>query len=260
MPDDLREQHGDLLAGLVDRRSDEVRGALAGELDDPFAQVRLDSGDAVRGEVFVEIDLFGRHRLRLDDELRPLRPADRGDHAARLLGIDRAIDLRAYRLGFLGKAGDERGDVIDRVFLTRGEVGAQSGPIDLPHAVGAPQAERRQRAVERDPQLVRVERAVELAAEFGLGGGHESTRYRIQMSIVATTSVASVAGTPYRRYCANVIGWPRASLMLATTTFADAPMTVALPPRFAPSARAQMSGSRSTDCPSCWMSGTIVTV
>ena len=33
MPDDLREQRGDLLAGLVDRRRDEVRGALASELD-----------------------------------------------------------------------------------------------------------------------------------------------------------------------------------------------------------------------------------
>ena len=31
-----------------------------------------------------------------------------------------------------------------------------------------------------------------------------------------------------------MIGWPRASLMLLTTTFADAPTIVALPPKFAP--------------------------
>src|SRR5439155_22795478 len=95
---------------------------------------------------------------------------------ARLVGIARAIDLRAHRLGFLREAVDERGEVVDRLLLARGEVGAEAGPVDLAHAVGASQAERRQRAMQRDAQLVRVERAIQLAAEFGLRGGHESTR------------------------------------------------------------------------------------
>src|SRR5881296_2550314 len=59
MSDDFREQRGDLLARLVDRRRDEVGWALAGELDDPFAEVGLDGGDAIRREVFVELDLLG---------------------------------------------------------------------------------------------------------------------------------------------------------------------------------------------------------
>ncbi len=168
MPDDLGEERRDLLARLVDRGRDEVRGTLACELDDPLAEVRLDRGDAVCCKVLVELDLLGRHRLRLHHELRLLRAADRGDHPTRLLGVHGAVHLGPDRFCLACESVDERGHVVDRALLPFREICPQARPIDLAHPVGTAQAERRERAMERDPQLVRVERAVELAAELGL--------------------------------------------------------------------------------------------
>ena len=47
MSHNFAEELRDLLARLVDRRRDEVRRSLTGELDDPFAEVGLHRVDAL---------------------------------------------------------------------------------------------------------------------------------------------------------------------------------------------------------------------
>ena len=61
------EEVADLGAVLVDRRDQDVRRPLAGELDDQLGEVGLDRRDALRRERLVEADLVGRQRLDLDD-------------------------------------------------------------------------------------------------------------------------------------------------------------------------------------------------
>ena len=134
MTHDLAEELGDFLAGLVDSGGDDVRRPLAGELDDPLAEVGLHSVDALRLEVIGESDLLRRHRLRLHDELRLLRAADRRDDAARLLGVDRPVDLRADRLGLARESFDERRHLVDGLRFAGGQVGTQPVPIDLAHS------------------------------------------------------------------------------------------------------------------------------
>ena len=63
-----REQLGDLLLRLVQRRADDVRRRLVVvDLQDVFAEVGLDDRHARRFDRVVERDLLGDHRLRLDD-------------------------------------------------------------------------------------------------------------------------------------------------------------------------------------------------
>src|SRR5688572_1113508 len=145
---------------------------IAGELEDPLAEVRLDRRDALGDEVLVEVDLLGRHRLRLHDELRLLRAAEPGDDPARLLRVGGAVDLRAHRLRLLGEALHERGQVIDRGPLALREVGAQALPVDLVHSGLALLAERGERAPEGEREPWRVQRSLELALEVLLRGGH----------------------------------------------------------------------------------------
>ena len=58
-----------LMAGEVNRRRDDVARWLVGQLNDPLAEIRFDDLDAVIGESFVQADLLGDHRFRLDDRL-----------------------------------------------------------------------------------------------------------------------------------------------------------------------------------------------
>ena len=52
-------------------RPDDVRRLLPGELNDQLAEVGFVNVDAGRLEVFVDLDFFRRHRLRLHDCLSP---------------------------------------------------------------------------------------------------------------------------------------------------------------------------------------------
>ena len=57
---------GDLLFVEVDRRDDDVARPGARELDDVLAEVRFEALDVGLGERFVQGDLLGGHRFRLD--------------------------------------------------------------------------------------------------------------------------------------------------------------------------------------------------
>jgi hypothetical protein len=55
----------DLGPAAVDRRHEDVRGPVVGELHDQLGEVGLLGGDAMLGEGLVEADLLGGHRLHL---------------------------------------------------------------------------------------------------------------------------------------------------------------------------------------------------
>ena len=57
------------------------------------------------------------------------------------------------------------------------------------------------------------------------------------------TIVTKVNGRPYFRYSINDITFPFFLLILAATTFAEAPIKVAFPPRHAPSERLHQRAS-----------------
>src|SRR5215831_4025683 len=64
------QQRGDLLPGFVDRRGNNVRWCLAGQLDDVFTQIRFDDFVALLLQMRVEVNLLSSHRLALDDYVR----------------------------------------------------------------------------------------------------------------------------------------------------------------------------------------------
>ena len=92
------EQLGHLPLRLVDRRRDDVGGTLVGELDDVFAQVRLDRRDPLALERLVEVDLLGRHRFRFHGHARAGPPRDVDHDPARLFRAGGVVDVAAQLL------------------------------------------------------------------------------------------------------------------------------------------------------------------
>ena len=67
LADVFRQDAGDALARVMDRRGDQVRRPFAGQLDDELAEVGLRHLQAGRLQGRVEVDFLGGHRLRFDD-------------------------------------------------------------------------------------------------------------------------------------------------------------------------------------------------
>ena len=88
---DAAEVGLDVVAGDVDRRRDDVRGRLAAQLDDIFAEVGLDRIYALPLEGRVEADLLGDHRLALGHHLGAARLADAEDDRDRFVGVARVM-------------------------------------------------------------------------------------------------------------------------------------------------------------------------
>ncbi len=95
---DGREELGDLVGRLLERGGDDVRRVLAAELEDVLAEIGLDDLQPGRLERGVELDLLGRHGLRLRNELRVVPSADLDDIGAGLLGGCADLDVPASRL------------------------------------------------------------------------------------------------------------------------------------------------------------------
>src|SRR6266446_857853 len=72
----------------MDRRRNQVARRLVTQLDDVFAEIGFDRGDAVLFEILVEPDLLGDHRLALGDDL----------------GVDRAADLQYRGASFVRRS------------------------------------------------------------------------------------------------------------------------------------------------------------
>jgi hypothetical protein len=112
----LREDLRHLLLREVDGGHHHVRRALPGELDDPLAEVGLPHADAARLEVRVEVDLLGRHRLRLHDPPHAARAAEAQDvvpHLRRIGGAeDRRPGARRLRLELPGELVEAPGGAV----------------------------------------------------------------------------------------------------------------------------------------------------
>ena len=91
------KQFGDLLAGLVQRRRDDVIRLFAGELDDVLAQIGFDRFDAVVFQMLVEMDFFGGHRLRFHDQLDAAIVRQIADEVARFRAVVRPDHFAAAR-------------------------------------------------------------------------------------------------------------------------------------------------------------------
>ena len=126
-----RQHLGDLPARAVDDRREDVRGALAGKLDDPLAEVGLHRRQPGRLERVVQLDLLGDHRLALGDHLHARRRAisstaptasaggGRADHAASAARHRLLEALEQLRRARHGIAADRAG-AVDALRPSRG--------------------------------------------------------------------------------------------------------------------------------------------
>src|SRR5271170_8266299 len=110
---------GDLLLNQMDRRRDDMAGRLVTQLDDVFAEIGLDRGNAVRLEEIVEPDLLGDHRLALRNELGASRAADLQYRCAGLLRGARPMHLPAGSLDFGFVELEVEVEVLESVILDR---------------------------------------------------------------------------------------------------------------------------------------------
>ena len=79
----------------MDGRGDDVARTLRGALDDPLAEVGLGHVDATLLEVVVEVDLLGRHRLRLHGSTDPPSRRELGDQLRGVHPGRRVVHLHA---------------------------------------------------------------------------------------------------------------------------------------------------------------------
>jgi len=110
----LVEQGRDLLAGLVNGRSDNVRGCLVGDLQDELGEVGLPDVRAAGFEGVVHFELLASHRLRFHhvpavDDIR--------DVSVRVGGVVGDINGAAVVLDRFGDLVDEFGEALDGVLL-----------------------------------------------------------------------------------------------------------------------------------------------
>ena len=85
----------DVVAADMDGRRDDVRGRLAAQLDDVFAEIGLDRLDSRRFQRRVEADLLGDHRLALGHRLGAALLAQAEDDRVRLRRVARVVHMAA---------------------------------------------------------------------------------------------------------------------------------------------------------------------
>ncbi len=148
------EQPPDLGAVEVDRRHEDVRLLVAGELHDQLGQVGLDRGDALRGERLVEPDLVGRQRLDLDHLVAAVGAGDLRDDRVRLGAVARPVHGPARARDRLLEPRELLRQRRHRARLDRGAGVAQLLPVgqlgDRPRAL---RADRRDRLADVAAQL-----------------------------------------------------------------------------------------------------------
>ena len=91
-PELVAEQVGNLLLGHVERRGGDVRGVLAGELDDEFPKIGLVGFDSMGLQGGIEVDLLRHHAFGLDDALDIVSRGDPEDNLSGFLGVSCPVD------------------------------------------------------------------------------------------------------------------------------------------------------------------------
>ncbi len=143
--DILAENLGNLLLGHMDGGHDHVRGALAGKLNDPLAQVGLVHFNAGLFQMLVEMNLLRGHGLGLDDALDAALLREAEDVILYGLGIAGAEDLGAAGLGGAGKLLGQFVKVRRGGRLDLGNLGAHGFEINALIGLGAAAPDRPRR-------------------------------------------------------------------------------------------------------------------
>src|SRR5438067_5947703 len=157
---------GYLFLNQVDRWCDDMAGRLMPQLDDVFAEIGLDRGNAVRLEGFVEPHFLGDHRLALRDELGLRRSADLQYHRAGLLRGARPMHLAAGRLDAVLVQLEVAVEVLESVILDRSTGFAQRFELRQPLYGKTPS--------QRESGSGQTQRALQiLVGQAGPGGGLE---------------------------------------------------------------------------------------
>ncbi len=152
LPGDPREERRDVGPRLLERRRDDVPGMLAGELEDPLAEVGLDRLDARRGERLVETDLLAQHRLALGGHARARAPADLDGRPAGVGGRRAPVDDAAAGLHRLLEGRQVVVEPVDRARPDR------AGP--LPELLRVPEQRPRLQPLRPHARGGRVERGL----------------------------------------------------------------------------------------------------
>jgi hypothetical protein len=103
----------------VNRRRDDVRRAVAGELDDVLAQVGLGHFNARRLQRFVKVNLLAGHRFGLDDPRRLTAADDLDDGAAGGCAVVGPVDDPAAGRDRIGKLRQVPIELRQRLVLDR---------------------------------------------------------------------------------------------------------------------------------------------
>jgi hypothetical protein len=131
----LRKNIADFLPRKVNRRHHHVAGPLTAQLHDPLTQVSFHHVDPVFGEVSIEFDLFGHHRLRLGDQLHAMPRGDPVDDRGCFFGVSGEVNDGASRLRLRHELVEVVIEVVDRLGFGRLEHAPQVLEVDLGHHV-----------------------------------------------------------------------------------------------------------------------------
>jgi len=119
----------DLLPVVVDRRHQDVRRGVVGELHDQFGEVGLHGRDPRLGQRLVEPDLLGGHRLDLDDLGAAGTAYQIGDQGAGLGGVPGPVHGGAGGGGGRLELFEQFRQAGEDVVLDRRTGGAELGPV-----------------------------------------------------------------------------------------------------------------------------------
>ena len=160
----------------VDGGRDDVARQLVPQLNDVFAEIRLDGRDAVRFQVMIDLDLLGDHRLALRHRLRASLAADAQDDVAGFLRVAGEMHVPAGGLHLLLVGFEVEVEMLQRVVLDVPRRIPQR--LEFRQLVGGHLAlvdEALLHVAQRLLQLAVVQRPRGILLELGRGGmnGHE---------------------------------------------------------------------------------------
>ncbi len=181
----LVEQIGDAFLGQVHSRHDDVRGHLARQLHDVFAQVGFQRLNARLFQRVVKVDLFACHALGFDHALDVVFPRDRQHNRSGFGGIARPMDVSSGTRHLLFELRQIMIEMIDRLQANLVSGLPQHFPviravqIDQPGAVAQ---KLRRRLLYRRRHLRR--NMLHVGAKVDVGGGVSHSRLETVLRVV----------------------------------------------------------------------------
>ena len=148
----------DLLPRKMDRGHHHVRGALAAQLDYPFAEVRLADAEPRLFEMGVEADLLRRHGFGFDDVFHAAFGGDARNRLARFPRVRRPMHGDAAFFGLALEFQIQLFEIGRGRVLGFGDSGHEPGAVDFPERRVAAGTVLHRELVERAAEKRVVER------------------------------------------------------------------------------------------------------